>query len=267
MALITTKLESSTLPDYPVGPTEVFDKNNPISPINLVAESTQREFEFAHKRRPDLFLMDEKELYKQLRSESKTPTPTDNRIRMKFWLEYDRAVSLGSKISMTNIATGVCSLGFLKENYLSKAEKVAWMLTIPASYQVIAEEALIFGLEQLREILSMDHIQSKVDPKSGKIVEMLDHKLLDMKAKIVMMLDMRVKGGVTQRIEQKNLNMHLDATPRDINQMMEANSMEALKKKLDHLEAMERRLINGGVVPPTVEDIVLEGSQIEHKKG
>lgn len=263
---------SSSLPDAPRGESDLFDSANPQAIINLVSPVLQDRMREALKKRPDLFQLDERELYQKLLKEKFLPTPTDNRIRMKFWIEYDRC--LGENIdhmTMANVYGNVCSKEFFNSTYVKRPEKIAWLLTAPASYQVITEEALIFGIDNMRDILEMSHMvkvknkrtgQFERDPVTGEIEMIPDYKMIEIKAKIVMMLDQRVKGAATQRIEQKTMSLHLGATEKDVHEVGAGNNMEMLQNKLKKLEALERALMNGGS-GMVAQDIVVESTTIE----
>lgn len=195
---------------------------------------------------PEYFDLDERELWRKLRDDSKTPTPTDNRLRLKFWVEYDRAMAHGGRFTIGNVLASLCTGEYFYKKYLSHPGKVAWLVTPPAGYLVKAEEALEFGLEQLRDLLDQPHVSfGKVDTKLGEL-----------KAKIVMMLDARVKGAVVQR----SMNMNINTSTNTVNKELTGASMEELEKRLKELDARERRARN---VPTTVEGEVSGKPDIE----
>jgi hypothetical protein len=213
--------------------TDLWDRTNPRSIINLVQPGLGRALLEAAKVRGDLFEMDERTLYKQLRSDGKLPTATDNRLRMNFWQEYDRAQATNRDMEIVAIYAGVCSNNYFMNRYLLMPEKVAWMACAPASYSVIMEEALAFGIEQLRDILEMPMVDGK-----GRI----NVKLAELKAKITDMLIIRVKGAVTQKLEQTSKNMNLSITTSDATVAKQAmlGSMDAIEKRLKELERRDR---------------------------
>lgn len=246
---VNTEFESTTLPDYPQTMAQILDLENPRSPVNLCPEPMREQIITAFYHRPKLFSLDEKSLHDLLILENKKPTATDNRLRMKFWLEYDRVVSPNQTqngyrtVSPSIITSGVCSTQFFTSRYLKYPEKVAWMLTVPTTYQVLTEEALIYGLDQLRDILAMDNY---LEIKGGKKIPNV--KLLELKAKIVTMLDMRIMGGHTQRIEQKSMNLQITANNTvDISKTMETSTMDQIEEKLKMLQLEEAKLLNGGL--------------------
>ena len=67
-------------------PMDPFQKADPASLINRVSPGTGRAFIEAHKREPDLFGLDERDLYQKLRLSNRLPSPTDNQLRISFWM-------------------------------------------------------------------------------------------------------------------------------------------------------------------------------------
>lgn len=209
----------------------LFDRSDERSVVRLVPLAVSNYFEDHIAARPDLFAVDERDLYQTLRKEQKQPTPTDNRLRLKFWDEYDRCQSMGKgSMQMASVIAGICSKQFFYDRYLKTAEKVAWLLCPPTGYLTKAEEALEFGIEQIRDILDQPHVVG------GKV----DTKLGDLKAKIVMMLDVRVKGAVMT----KNVNMNLNATTKQVANAATAVSAEDLMRQLKDIEALNRKAQN-----------------------
>ena len=228
----TNSITTDNSPDSQYDP---WNRANEKAVINLVNESTSEKFLRAYKYRPDLFGLDEYTLKQKLRAEKKFPTPTDNRLRLAFWNAYEQVQSgVAKNIALTRIAAGICAPEFLVQEYFRYPEKVAWILTPPASYEVLAEEGLQFGLEQLREILETDHY--KYDP-DGKITR-YDSKLMEIKIKITAMLDQRVKGAVVQRIEQKSLNVNV--TEKQVQKIAELNTMQEIEDALQKLRKRDK---------------------------
>lgn len=186
---------------------------------------------------PEYFDKDEKALYKLLKEAGRTPTPTDNRLRLKFWTEFDRVQgNENPKMTMAHVFSGVCHKDYFYSHYIKNYSKLAWMLCQPTGYMIKAEEALEFGLEQLRDILGHDH-----SPDGMRI----DTKLAAIKVKIVEMLDARVRGAVVQK------TMNLNVSTKTIASEVQNLSMEELDKKLTELRRRDQSSRNVGT--PIVE--------------
>lgn len=226
----------SNLPEIPtqcLPATEIslLDPADERSVVNLVPTLVGTYIKEHSEKHPDFFGVDEHTLYKKLRDDNKQPSPLDNRLRLKFWVEYDRVQGLGLKsMTMINVLAGICSKELFYNNYLKRVEKIAWLLCPPTGYMAKAEEALEFGLEQLRDILELPH------SSFGKA----DVKLGELKAKIVAMLDNRVKGAVVQ----KNMNFNLSASGRSVEKLAAAETGEDLMKQLKELDRKNRRAQN-----------------------
>lgn len=238
-------LEQMTLPQAPkpaptAEETSLFDLENERSLLRLVPPTVGQAIEDAIFTNPELFDKDERDLYKHLRNDNKQPSPTDNRLRLKFWDEYDRVQSGEHKsMCMANVLAGICHRQYFYANYLKRAEKVAWLLCPPTGYIIKAEEALEFGLEQLRDLLEQPH------EKNGRI----DSRLGELKVKIVMMLDARIKGAVIQR----SMNMNVNTSAKAVENAATTMSIADLNRELKSLDLKNRRAQNLPLAKPDIE--------------
>lgn len=217
--------------DSTARPVDLWERSEPRAMINLVPPALQQAFMTAAMGASDLFCGDERTLLKKLRESERTPTPTDNRLRLAFWMEYDRAQSLMKNMRVDNIFAGICTRNYFYGNYLANPAKVAWLLMPPTSYVVKMEETLDFGLDQLRDILEIPHGTSNV-------------KLMELKAKIVAMVDLRVKGAVPLKIDQRNMNINVATTAEQVSKIAMGGTMAELDVRLKELERRERKALN-----------------------
>lgn len=213
---------------------DLWDERNPRAIVNIVPPKISELLRAAYLKEPGLFGLGERETKLQLRTREESPTVSDNRIRLNFWLEYESAQHHLKPMTVAAIIRGLCSTGYL-EKYLTNPGHVAWMLTPPASYEVVVEEALQYGMEKMRDVLEMDEMLPNGQPNL---------KLIEIKAKIVTMLDVRLKGLPTQRVEQRSLTYNLNEASRDAGASAEAASMAQLQERLKELERRERRALN-----------------------
>lgn len=213
---------------------DAFDRTEPRSLINLVPNTIQAAMCAAHRQEPDLFGMDERTLFQSLRATQRLPSPTDNRLRLAFWMEYDRSQAESRQMNMGNVYSGICSHQFFNTKYLNCVSKVAWLLTIPASYDVKLEEGLDFGIDLMRSYLEID-----ANPPGGRGPNV---KLMELQAKIVAMFDMRKKGGHIQRTENKTLSLSVTTTDRKVAQATAEMTMDALDKRIEDLARRERAI-------------------------
>lgn len=212
-------------------------KDNPRAIVNLVPGVVKEKFEQHVFEHPEYFDEDERDLLKMLREANKTPSPVDNRLRLRFWMEYDYCQTYMSKgIDISRVIAGICSREYFYTKYLRQPSKVGWLLCPPSAYMLKAEEALEFGLDQLRDILEQSHLAG------GKV----DTKLGELKLKIVALLEPRVRGAVVQ----KSMNMHaVSASPaaaQAVAQSLAGPSMEQLERRRRSLHDQRESLKNGG---------------------
>ena len=182
---------------------------------------------------------------KIFRQENLRPSPTDNRLRISFWAEYDKAAAENRQMRMSTVYAGVCSQAFFHNQYLENPSRVAWMLCPPVEYTLYAREALAYGLEKMRDILEMDiEVYGKVNVK-----------LAELQAKIVKMLDDRVQGSIIQRTENKNTSLSISTSDKEVAKAAMAGGMEDLQRRLKELEKRDRGNQPAVVVESEVTDV------------
>jgi len=211
-------------------PVTLWDAEDEKSIYNMTDERISKLFLEIKEKNADYFTMDEDRLYKRLKSEKKKPTPTDNRLRYSFWSEYERAVSLGhGKMYMTHVYGGVCTKEYFYDRYIRNPARLVWMLCPPTSYEVYVEEALNFGMAQLRKMLSYDDFKNGVP----------NMKLMELKAKIVNMLDQRKHGLAIARTETKALNVNM--TTKTMTEKVTEDTMKRLEADIKRLEKLDTK--------------------------
>lgn len=147
----------------------------------------------------------------------------DRRLRHAWHIELTNATKRRLKMNMANIWGGVCSKDYFHKIVINNSFKLAYITRPPFDYRVSLEELLSLGIEQLREILLLPHVNEK-----GKV----DARMADVKAKIVQDIVNRVHGQVIQRVEVKsqNMNVNVEAT-------REVESVEDIDAKIRELES------------------------------
>lgn len=243
---------AANLPPAPIAPTPeqtpatLFDRSNPRSVVNLLPERVRTLVEEAYFLKPELFIEDEKDLFRKLTQDNKQPTPTDHRLRMKFWNEYDYAQAYGkASIEMNRVVAGVCTVEYFYNKYMTSPSKVAWLLCPPTQYMVKAEEALSFGIDQLRDILDQPHING------GKI----DMKLAELKLKIVALLEPRVQGAVAQKVLHAHAHIKGAAAQKAVEGVTAVTSMAKIDERLKSLREAKEKMQNGGAILVEAETV------------
>lgn len=234
----THPVQKAPGPSSPPGARQaaLFDAEDPRALVNKVPRALREAMERTLADYGSLFDQDEQQFRRTLRENGRHLTATDNRIRINFWLEYDRSVAEQRELNISTVVAGACARDYFYKSYVKDPYRVAWLLCPPASYQVIADEALTFGMEQLRDILGMDNYEKK----NG--LDVLNMNLLKLKVKIVEMLDLRKNGGAVNR--NLNLNATVGSSAAHVTRAAEEFSMEALDKELAQLQERGNRAVN-----------------------
>ena len=199
--VILTGREMASSEDL-VGKYEIsyFDSENPKSINSIAPDCFTRHLENQHLL--DLLDLDEYDLQKKVK-----PTPTQNRLRLSFWREYDRVMQNGrSNVMVTrNIFRGIMA----KENFyrLMKhdVKVVAWILKPPTNYVNMMEEALQFSMHRVREMLEFPLFKTTVVKKGDKemVKRVPDVKVAELIFKIMQQMDLRVQGAIVKRVQQE----------------------------------------------------------------
>lgn len=241
-------MDKSSLP-RPKEPTfdrVLRDTNELFSVVNLVSPEIGKKIAALPEHMVDL---SEEEIYKNYPD----TTPTVHQLRRMFWLEYDRAVSNRTLMDMSRVYVGVCSrAGFYK--ITDSQPNLSVILCPPKNYMIETEDLLALGLRRAREILQLP----LVTPYG------VDSKLADVQLKIIMMLDMRLKGAYVQKSVQISHNVN---TNQNINHSVEGavspDSMKSLDERLKELESEIAQKAQGNLPTP---DPVQAMNDIQTKK-
>jgi hypothetical protein len=248
--------------EEPAQPVDLFTRTNERSLINLLPPEMQQLVWKAAKDREDLFKLDERELKKIAR-----PTPTDNRLRLAFWTEYNRVQEQGEKrMFMVNVYAGICTHQNFYGRYLAYEHNVAWLLTPPSNYVAALNEMLVVGQDNLRQVLEVSPVDAQ-----GEV----NLKLAELQLKIYLAVELRTKGAVAQRIdtrtESKNFNVNVNADQHDpkiaqaVKEVSKAESLDDINRKIALLEEKERAALRKQLQPPVRGDVEIatRGDQSE----
>ena len=193
---------------------EIFNKENPKSVYNLVSPSLRRKL-FEDEKRwnglKDYLEMDEWDLRTVVK-----PTPLVNRLRLSFWNEYYKAVDENRNMRMGAIYRGVCSSEKFNKLVWNNGA-MSWMLTPPVDTVLAMKETLDYGMDRLREILSLPLYKTesvKIGKDEFEDREVVDDKVAALILKAVAMLDLRLHGSYVQvqKVEQKTINLNKNIT-------------------------------------------------------
>jgi hypothetical protein len=218
---------------------EVWDRENPDSLVSLLTESLAKAAEAGREAEPELYDLDEHEIFTRLERKRKAPTPTLNRLRNQLWIAFEKAKADGKAIEVFDICVGICTPKVLNIAFRDP-DKAAWLFTPPERYIDMLDETLQYGMKKLRAILDMNDVRA-----NGSA----DIKLLELKFKIVAMMDLRKNGAPTQKIEQKSMNVNYTKAEKEIT----GASLEELEKRAAELR--KQNLIAQNLPPAVVAQL------------
>lgn len=148
----------------------LFDEKNPRSIVRLLPEEIGKRLKAAWETEDGyLFGLPENRLRRELSKRGRNPTSTDSRIRLQFWLEYDRIqIEDRMDIPKMNMAY-VIGFAMPKESfykyYIEDNCLLAWMLCPPVQYVDALEEVLREALDRIRESMEIEFLDAEGKPQ------------------------------------------------------------------------------------------------------
>jgi len=201
-----------------------WDDRDPRCVLNLVTAKVREKMT---ELPPAVLAMSEKELKKKLE-----PGWVLEQLRIAFWDEYFLSVDNDVKMRMDAVYGRVCS----REQFYNTVDTplaLAYMAKPPADYIYQMRSLLNMGLERFNEILALP-----LENRDGTV----NTKLIGEIIKIVTVVDNRVKGAVTQKIQidgtQKNLNVNVNQTYEAPKSIDDINAeLKRIEKEVKELQA------------------------------
>lgn len=203
----------------------LYDTDNPDSLINRIPQRLVPIFERVKAKLPKTLLSDEKTVRRYIE-----PDDRDDRVRLAFWDEYNASTQINKRMSLQAIISGTCSWESWITAYEPHDRRMCWIFTPPTSYVSQMRHILHRGTERLLEIINLPMLND-----DGKV----DVKVANLILRAWQLADMRVKGGVMQRvqIEQKSMNLNLNAESTVDGLRAQVSGMD-----LQELENLEQRI-------------------------
>lgn len=202
---------------------DLFNKDNPRSLYNIVPDYLKLELD---KIPQELLELSEHELEKKLKRKDRL-SPTIDRLRIAFWMEYDRAQLNWQKMRMSSVHSAVCSKQHWCYKIIVDPEAMAWIVCPPADYIVAMREVLFQGTNVLRQIVMAKNI---VDEHGN-----MNPKMADVALRAIEMAHIRVYGAPIIRAETRSVNVNVNQTtppsPDDLEKLRE--ELALLKENQD----------------------------------
>jgi hypothetical protein len=206
------------------------------SVFNLAPERLKKAMDQANV---DVFAMTLSELHKKAK-----PDVDWKRLRVAFWIEYERAVRAETLIDLKTVCKGIMTKASFLKTLEQDQYKLAWILTPIEEHKVMLEEMFLLAVEEERKILDQPLVRKCCHVnKKGDLVEWeeFDHKLAALKHKIREDLHTRIYGAPVQRAF--NVNVNQDGGSADPASLPPKD----LAKLVQDLEAENETLQVGGV--------------------
>lgn len=182
------------------------------------------------------------------------PSVNDRRIRHCLWVEFENAIAENRRMTLRNVHSLVCDEKSFYRLFVQHAPRAAFLLCRPTGYREQLNEMLSHGLSRMRAILDLPEVDAR-----GK----LNTKLLDLKAKIYAMTDLRLHGAPTQKIQQLNLNMNADAQGRaalgDVRALAAKGDMATIQKRIGEIEKEIKKSEGAAVPEPLTIEVKRDG--------
>jgi hypothetical protein len=198
---------------------DLLNKENTLSFYNKVSDRFKGALDTIPQ---ELLEKDESDLIEDLK-----PNSTINCLRFRLWEEYNKAMDSNQSVKVANLCKGICTPNYFYAAVLRNKKVLAYLLIPPKSYENSAEEALLLGMAQIRKILQFPLWNDKGKP---------DTRVAALQLNVMKMLDARLKGAPTQRIEQKTLNANVS-----VNELAQDMSMDEIESRLKKLRGDEEK--------------------------
>ena len=199
----------------------LVDDSNKFSVINLVHKDFKEKILNVPAELLEISLDEIKEKLQ--------PSVMLHRLRFTFWNEYECAIDQGRMMRMSKVWAGICHENHFRDRVSKNQLAMAFILHPPTDYLTVVKESPQAGMENLRKIVS-----AKVIDDDGT----LNPRAADVVIKGIALLDLRVKGAVIQRIDQRlvSLNMNKNFEKEESIVNPDSDEMTELPTSLAQLE-------------------------------
>lgn len=216
----------------------MYDTDNPDSLINIIPSRVVPVLHRIRPKMPRVLYVTECELRDYVK-----PDERDERVRLGFWDEYNHSSAMQKKMSLTSFLHGIMSWETWVTVYEPNDKKMMWVFCPPVSYQVAMRNILHKGTERLMEIMSLP-----LRDDMGKV----DSKVVVNILRAFQLVDMRVKGAVTQKLQiqqqSHNINQNINMNGPSIDsgtpiETLQLEELEKLERRIDKARRDSKRLV------------------------
>lgn len=228
-------------------PTEIKDDSgeNPFAIYNLVPGVMQGYIDVIPDEAWELSNLELEEKAKAGELEQK--------LKLNFWSEYERACRNEDVMKMTHVYKGVCSQTHFLKSIISNTYKLAFILTPFEEVTLTQRHLLHLAYRKEAEVLSLPLERTKIFiTKDGEKIETteVDSKLAAVVSKMRESLENRIMGSAVHRSQQVNRNINENynqngAPPISVDELakLKPEQLEAFVKALQSGNKDETRLV------------------------
>lgn len=143
----------------------LLDLSNARSIASLMPEAFAKQMQILwdSEEASSLLGVNEHQLLALLRRKKKSPAAVDYKLRVKFWVEYERVQTDIPKMAKMNMQN-ILGLDFAKETfyrfYITDPYKLAFLLCPPTDYEKLIDIVLNVSTQKLLEILDSPEVFS-----------------------------------------------------------------------------------------------------------
>lgn len=204
----------------------IYDESNPLSLINKVPDKMRPLMRLIREKIPSVHMMTEASLREAAHADDQ-----DDRVRIAFWDEYDRACTNNTKMLLSRFLQGTIPLETWLAVYERNPYKFLFVITPIKSYAQAMRALLNRGLDRLNDILALPIVRSDGKPDTAVISQVM---------KAIQMIDLRVKGSIIQKvqIQQQSLQVNANVSQKALSELT-IEELEAMSKKLDKMSSQE----------------------------
>jgi hypothetical protein len=169
---------------------DIWEEDNPRCVINMVSDAVKLKV----KALPSAWFSYPENTFRRIVD----PNEIDDCLREAFWMEYFSACDESRRMRMEAVYGRYMSKVNFFTTIISNEKRLAWMMRPPLEYAYRMKGLLEVGLQQFENILKME-------------ITKADTRLIGEIVKIVALLDNRVRGAVTQRIQVESKSVNVNA--------------------------------------------------------
>jgi hypothetical protein len=175
----------------------IKDESDARSIVNLVPTSMSTRI----KAIPETFFdLGEDELEKLAKI-----TEPERKLRIAFWLEYERAQRTGTVMAMTNVFKGLMHARAFTNGFITNSYKLAYLVTPLEDYRLALEDSLRLAIHREKEVLKIPVVRKRITTnRHGDVteVEIVDSNLALVQHKIRESIQNRLQGMPVHRSMQ-----------------------------------------------------------------